>query len=390
MVADAEDEVVAVEADVEARAPHALTRRAKAEPPVGLRHVQERLPAGVALVDYQVIDRELMVWAVTGSTAGHALVHRPNGALARLVHAVHRSCSNGRPGDEADELSDLVLGPVGGVLDDCGRVVVVPYGRLNGLPFHVLPWHGHPLGETHVLSYLPAAALVGRVAFDEPVSRRRPLVVGDPAFDPDAQPSLRRLPGAAVEAESVARTHGVRPRLGADANEREIRSEVADCDLVHLAAHGRLDAIAPSASSLVLAGKDELTVADLVGMHFAADLAVLSACDSGRGAASMAGDAVGLARGCAAGGRRSTPWPVDDAPACVTMAWFHEQLAEGVAAAPALHAAQRAVAALSGTELAETYTALGGDRGDAVTTRRRGAPRAQPTRPEVSRSTPSS
>ncbi len=91
----------------------------------------------------------------------------------------------------------------------------------------------------------------------------------------------------------------------------------------------------------------------------------------------MAGDAVGLARGLfAAGVRRSVVslWPVDDAPACVTMARFHEHLAEGVAAAPALHAAQRAVAALSGAELAESYVALGGDGDDAMTTRRRGAP----------------
>ncbi len=205
LVADAEDEVVAVEADVEAQAPRALARRVRTEPSVGLRHVQERLPPRAALLEYQVIDRDLLVWAVTAGRAEHALAQRPSGVLARLVHAVHRGCSNGRPGVEADELGELLLGPVGAVLDDCERVIVVPYGRLNGLPFHVLPWNGRPLGETHVVSYLPAASLLERVRVDDPAARARPLVVGDPAFDPGAHPSLRRLPGAAVEAESVAR-----------------------------------------------------------------------------------------------------------------------------------------------------------------------------------------
>jgi tetratricopeptide (TPR) repeat protein len=376
-LADAEDEIVEVETDVEECAPTALARRPKTEPPLGLHHVQERLPPATALLEYQVIDRDLLIWAVTATGAEHALMQRPSGVLARLVHAVHSGCSSHQPGAEAEELSELLLTPVASVLASCERVIVVPYGRLNSLPFHVLPLHGRPLGETHVVSYLPAASLLGRLNVDEPTSAQKPLVVGDPAFDATTHPSLRRLPGAAVEACAVARTHGVRAWIDGDANEPDIRRALADRDLVHLAAHGRLDAIAPSASSIILAGRDELTVADLVGLHFAADLAVLSACDSGRGAASLGGDVVGLTRGLfAAGVRRSVVslWPVDDAPACVTMALFHQQLADGVAAAPALKAAQRAVAALSGADIAERYVALGGEGGDTLTTRRRGAP----------------
>jgi CHAT domain-containing protein len=147
--------------------------------------------------------------------------------------------------------------------------------------------------------------------------------------------------------------------------------------LVHLAAHGRLDPVAPSDSSIVLAGGDELTVSDLVGLRIDAELAVLSACDSGRGAASLGGDVVGLARGLiAAGARRSVVslWPVDDAPACVTMSLLHERLAAGLPAAAALHESQATVRGLSGAELAARYVELGGDLAHASTTRRRGAP----------------
>ncbi len=262
------------------------------------------------------------------------------------------------------------------VADACGRLIIVPYGPLHGFPFQVLPLHGRALGETHIVSYLPAAALLLGATVDEPVAGGRALVVGDPAFDAAAKPSLKRLPGAAIEAMSVAETHGVHPLIGSDAAEEAIRRDLADADLVHLAAHGRLDPIAPSDSSIVLAGHDELTVSDLVGLQIDAELAVLSACDSGRGAASLGGDVVGLARGpIAAGARRSVVslWPVDDAPACATMSLFHEHLAGGMSAAAALHAAQHAIRAMSGDDIAARYVELGGDPGETGATRRRGA-----------------
>ena len=174
-------------------------------------------------------------------------------------------------------------------------------------------------------------------------------------------------------------TYGADALIGPDAAEPEVRRQLAGCDVVHLAAHGRLDPVAPSDSSIVLAGRDELTVSDLVGLRIDTELVVLSACDSGRGAASLGTDVVGLARGLiAAGARRSvvTLWPVDDAPACVTMSLFHERLVEGLPVATALHAAQNGIRAMSGRDVAARYFELAGAADATASTRRRGAPSA--------------
>jgi CHAT domain-containing protein len=40
--------------------------------------------------------------------------------------------------------------------------------------------------------------------------------------------------------------------------------------MLHLAAHGRLDEIAPNSSSIVLAGDDDLTASDLIGLDIGA------------------------------------------------------------------------------------------------------------------------
>jgi len=151
---------------------------------------------------------------------------------------------------------------------------------------------------------------------------RGSLVVGDPATDPAR--GMRRLPGARVEAITVARVLGTTPLLEADADEVAVLAGLPTAGgLLHLATHGLLDDEAPDLSALALAGRDELTVAVLLGVGLDTDLAVLSACDSGRGDITATGDVVGLARGLLAAGVRRVVvslWPVDDRVGCLTMA----------------------------------------------------------------------
>jgi CHAT domain-containing protein len=374
----AEHALVEVEAELESGRTGRPRRVARLEPP-SLADIQQALPPDAALIEYQLVGRNLLVWAITRTTADAWTSRHPRGEIARLARAAHRACANGRLGPEGNELAAALVEPAARVIDACRRLIVVPYGPLHGLPFQVLPLGGRALGETHVLSFLPAAALLHDVRIDEPLATRHALVVGDPAFDANAHPALPRLPGAVVEAGAIARRYGASALIGRDAAEPRIRRELALCDLVHLAAHGRLDPVAPSDSSIVLAGRDELTVSDLIGLQIDAELAVLSACDSGRGAASLGGDVIGLARGLiAAGARRSVVslWPVDDAPACVTMSLFHERLVEGQPVAEALHSAQNDLQAMSGSDVAARYAALGGEADPSARTRRRGVPSA--------------
>jgi CHAT domain-containing protein len=118
----------------------------------------------------------------------------------------------------------------------------------------------------------------------------------------------------------------------------------------------------------VLAGQDELTVAELVGMRLGANLAVLSACDTGRGAATLGGDVVGLTRALLAAGVRQTVvslWPVDDVVACLTMVAFYDELAQGKPPAPALHDAQTWIHALDVEAIWNAHTDLANAAGVA-------------------------
>ena len=364
----------------------ALARRVRA---FTAQDAQRLLPANACLIEYQVVARDYIIFAVTGTQLVAHEGRLEHGTFEGMASRFVRACATGAPSPEAEDLAAVLLAPFGEILARHERVIIVPSGALNAVPFHVLPLQGKPLGETHVVSYLPAATLLLRGAVDRPLAAGGTLVVGDPAFDPTTHPSLKRLAGAAVEAKAVAQVHDTRDTyVGAQATEATLRPLLRDRALLHFAAHGRLDDIAPNTSSIVLAGNDELTVSDLIGLDIGADLTVLSACDTGRGTTTMGGDLVGLVRGLLAAGVRRcvvSLWPVDDVAACVTMAAFHRRARHGIAPAVALALAQREIRALTGSEIAERYRAMGGTlaAGDRALRRKGGSAVRLSAFPEV-------
>src|SRR5262249_45294605 len=102
--------------------------------------------------------------------------------------------------------------------------------------------------------------------------------------------------------------------------------------MLHFATHGKFDAAAPLSSGLYLAGAPPasvLTVADLYGLDFEADLVTLSACETGLGTIANGDDVIGLTRGFLyAGGRTivASLWEVDDAATAALMVDFYRQM----------------------------------------------------------------
>jgi CHAT domain-containing protein len=362
-VREAQDRLDAAANALERVAPGLTSAPRAPVPPVTVADVAAHLDAGTVLLEYVLGDDELLVWAVT-ATGCRAWRREVEGlAFAGTVNRLH----GGWAGDGSDPraaaatLSEALLGPVATVLAEHPRVLVVPSGPLHLLPFHALPHQGRPLGATHAVSQLPAAASVPRLAGrPRPDLRRGALVVGDPATDPAR--GLHRLPGAAVEAHAVGSVLDATPLTGDDADEAAVRIGLASGPAIaHLATHGLLDAEAPDLSALVLAGADELTVAELLGLGLDLDLAVLSACDSGRGDITLGGDVVGLTRGLLAAGARHcvvSLWPIDDRAGCLVMAMMAQRLASGEAVAEALAGAQNELRRASAAERDARYAAL--------------------------------
>ena len=120
---------------------------------------------------------------------------------------------------------------------------------------------------------------------------------------------LAALPGAEAEANAIAQMFGVLALVGDEASETSVTNRLADASVIHLATHGLLESdniyTQSYLSAIALTPTDQddgyLTVREVMKMKLKADLAVMSACDSGRG--KITGDGViGLSRGYLAAG----------------------------------------------------------------------------------------
>lgn len=358
----------AAEAAVRKLVPAALTASGSDARPDAAA-VAEALPPGTLLLAYHLFDDDLVGWAMTRETLRSDRRTRWAHSTVAAARRFHDRCAAEHVGsgceEDGRELAELLLRPFATQLRDHRRVLVVPPATLSLLPFHALPWNGDVLGATHEVSYLPSASLLTRRRHqtpDRPWAEMEALLVGDPAADP--RHGLRELPGTGAETAELARLLPHRRLLtGPEATRAHVLDAAPRCQVLHFATHGIVDELAPNRSRLPLAGDDFLGLADLLSAAHGPQLLVLSACDTGLGAATAGGDVVGLTRAALITGARHAVvslWPVDDRTGCLVVTRTYRYLVDGpaVSVGSALARAQREVRELSGPERDEEFRTL--------------------------------
>ncbi len=205
-----------------------------------------------------------------------------------------------------------------------GTTYVVPSGDLFFLPWGALPVEGR-------FVTLPTGGWLLRegVQHQTHVSAG---IVGDPAFGG----ALPQLDGARHEAVAVASLLNAEPMIAGEATRAALKDRLRQGgSLLHIASHGLFNAEKPLASAIALSDgvkADMLTAAEIFGDPLAADLVVLSACETGMGRSVAGDDFLGLARSFYLGGARSVMnslWPVDDSGTLTFMTAFHKAALEG-------------------------------------------------------------
>jgi CHAT domain-containing protein len=122
------------------------------------------------------------------------------------------------------------------------RVGLIPHQLLHYVPLAALTDGRTYLGEQHTLFTLPSASSLPFIQDNARVATgTEALILGSPEA-----PSLPSLIHAAGEAEAIAALLGAPVYLGVKASEARLRTSVEGAAVVHLAAHGSFNAIAPA------------------------------------------------------------------------------------------------------------------------------------------------
>jgi tetratricopeptide (TPR) repeat protein len=170
------------------------------------------------------------------------------------------------------------------------------------------------------------------------------------------QPFLREL------AERLGRMGGTRVFTGVEATESAVKNHASGCRVIHIGTHGIIDDGSPLFSKLVFA-KDSLEdgylhTYEIYGQRLDADLAVLSACESGTGNLSSGEGVLSLAHAFTHAGCPSvlmSLWKIDERSSAQILERFYEYLMDGYSKSTSLRKAKLDYLASAPPELRAPY-----------------------------------
>jgi CHAT domain-containing protein/tetratricopeptide (TPR) repeat protein len=343
-----------------------------------LADLQSRLPADTAVLAYFVGDEASHAWLLTRRELRHVAL-RGRTTLQRVTDGFVAARRLGTSVVAEREVGAQLLGNLlAGVSEN--RLLIIPDGPLNGIPFAAVAIPGGPdyMIDRFVIGYAPSLAL----ALDG-VPRRsaqpatRVAVVSDPVYAPDdqrlvlaggpggtlrgpppaASPNkLTRLPYSSLEARAVAKALGAKDTLqleGFDANiSRVLGLAEQELSVLHFATHAIARRDLPEQSALYLTeyspeGKllsnTRLTASEIARTGLHAEVVVLSGCGTGDGSELRGEGVLGLTYGFLANGSRSVVaalWPIEDASTARFMNEFYRAYRETGKTADSLRTAQ--------------------------------------------------
>ncbi|MEG4984501.1 CHAT domain-containing protein, partial [Microcoleus sp. BR0-C5] len=371
--------------------------------PLTLAQIQKQiLDENTILLQYSLGENRSYLWVVTST--GLTSYELPKQvdietAARNLRDAITSPIQRDIPQKVAQasaNLGQVILQPAAAQLGK-KRLLIVPDGVLHYTPFPALTLAttagentNFPLIAEHEIITLPSAstlAILRQNYGDRKPPSQSLAILADPVFGPDDERikgkitqatnekleannlglnrSLRasnrqwppeRLPFTRQEAQTILTlfpSASSRQIFDFDASRTTATDgSLANYQIIHLATHGLANSKNPELSGIVMSMVDDkgnlvngfLRLTDIFNLKLAANLVVLSACQSGMGQNVKGEGMVGLTRGFMYAGAQRVAvslWSVDDEGTAVLMQKFYQNmLQEKLAPAAALRAAQ--------------------------------------------------
>ncbi|MEE9289197.1 MAG: CHAT domain-containing protein, partial [Bacteroidota bacterium] len=341
-----------------------------------------------AILEYAVGEEQTEAFLVKLDTLLHFTIDRTRADLSSLVGRTSLLFNEEAQGLQiwnpvlanfdvmsCRELYRLLVEPIADQLQDVRHIFVVPDDVLKRVPFGVLvtevPDDTDHVGFQDVkflidgfeLSYAPSASILDPRFKVVKRPRKLLLALGNPTLSEVRQNSgieilpvtlrhtmsLPILPGAEKEVSLINRVFDNRADLfvGDEASKTLFKQLAPQYKILHVAAHASADNVRPLHSSIYLAVDPEsdddgvLRAFEFFNLELNADLAVLSACNTGRVRDGQGLE--GLVRGLVFAGVPSvvaTLWVVEDEATAMLMERFYSYLKQGERKSRALQMAK--------------------------------------------------
>ncbi|HQQ83212.1 MAG TPA: CHAT domain-containing protein [Cyclobacteriaceae bacterium] len=336
--------------------------------------LQHILAEDVTVVSYFVSEHDQQLYTFVLSKDNFKMIHSKlpddfdrlvKGFNNSLYYSVFPSYQ-----ESADRLSQILLR---GLTKSIKKAIVIPSGRLSTLPFEALPvsklakadWSTADYLIKHTaISYEFSAGLLLQKKKIAESNRTNSIFLCAPLTF-DGRDNLSDLPGTRDELRQISTLFGNQAKViqGTEANESAVKSgDLRNYRFVHFATHGIVDEVSPELSRIYLqSGNQEdgnLFSGEIFNLQLQADLAVLSACQTGLGKFSKGEGVIGLSRALVYAGANSlvvSYWSVADQSTSQLMTSFYEEIMKSPTAGFATSLQRAKLAMINQPALAAPY-----------------------------------
>jgi CHAT domain-containing protein len=335
--------------------------------PVSLDEAKALCPdKNTVVLEYSVGDSSSCLWVITRSD--HLIFKLPRRKiLQEQIETIRFSLLDPQQGSSdfftntGSLLYDELIKPAESFLSKKSKLIIIPDGVLNYLPFEVLltekkkptaeiSYSDLPfLVKKYPVSYGQSASVLKTLfsKYSDPKESegaiRRLIAFGDPLYEDtlfNAQVKYPRLEFSGKEIENIASffstgSSEIYVRNRATEENLKKNSALNEFSYLHFATHGLINEDRPDLSSIVLntgrnSGEDGLLqAAEIFKLKLNADLVVLSACQTGLGKLVRGEGMVGLTRAFMYAGTPSvlvSLWSVSDMSTAALMGEFYKNL----------------------------------------------------------------
>jgi CHAT domain-containing protein len=265
--------------------------------------------------------------------------------IRRKVQEFHSALAERHPDYDplGRELYQLLIEPVANELQNVTTICIIPDQFLWTLPFQALTsTRGAYFIQEYALYYAPSLSVLNEISLRnrQQSSNESLIAFGNPVIESRLKQDLHPIPETGTEVVAVAaavETRMKRVLVSRKADEKTFKTLAPQYATIHLATHGVLDNQNPLNSYLLLTKTDDeteneglLQAREIVELHLHADLAVLSACETGNGRISPGEGVIGMSWAFLVAGTRSvvvSQWRVNSSSTAKLMKNFYNELA---------------------------------------------------------------
>ncbi|WP_460220140.1 CHAT domain-containing protein [Psychroserpens sp. MEBiC05023] len=293
---------------------------------IGINELQNTiLKDGETIIEYFLAKNQVYVFTISKSEISFIALPKARHIVSVLNSFRARLNERKDITQESKDLYNLLLNDLN---IKTKRLIFIPDKELNHLPFEALIKDDTFMVEDYIICYSGSASLLKAQQDDLFDFKFTTNWIG---FAPDFEAN-NTLTSSKEEIESVAKLMNGDIFLGDQATVVNFKKSIQNASILHLATHAEIDKTNPLYSKLFFAQDSVLTASDIYTLPINADLAVLSACETGFGKLEKSEGVMSMSRAFKYSGVRCTVmslWKVPDQETAKLMESFYKHLKAG-------------------------------------------------------------